>query len=325
MVRLRWLAALLLVLFLLGLAVRMNTETIGDREAVCDELRGLREQVVAKNGDDVALKKMIARLHGRWSFAATHAAVELGELSDLGESAVPDLIWALNCGNEFVEREAATAIGRIGPFASAAIPALIKKLSCETRDAGWFSAESLGKIGPAARVALPALERAAASTNMLMARDAQKAYCRIKYGTHEEILPKIQLLKSRVLANDQREESLKSLDEWIQTDDKFAVINAVQALGELRELAAPNVDSLIFAVNWVEPGVEMAALEALKQIGPAARKAIPVLRKKIASEPRSQDRVMKGGERDDFDDIPYPQRNVLVAARNLLEELESAE
>jgi HEAT repeat protein len=171
------------ILVLAALALRTQVETLGDRERIANRLRDLKARIEHDQNDISALNEIVEVLHGRWSFAQTYACGTLRELGPLARPALGDLIWALDCGNPFVEREAARALGDVSVGMPDAVPALMQKLRDEDDDAAWFAAESLGKIGRPAKPALSALERASRSDNQQMADSAKRALKRLE-GTN---------------------------------------------------------------------------------------------------------------------------------------------
>ncbi len=64
-----------------------------------------------------------------------YAATAIGELGPRGRIAVPNLVRALNCGNDLVEREAAIAIGKVAIGMPEAVEPLRRKIEYPKNDA----------------------------------------------------------------------------------------------------------------------------------------------------------------------------------------------
>ena len=155
--------------------VRQHIETPGDRRAIAARLRDLGHRYESNPQDVAAHDEIRAVLNGKWGFAQTYACGVIRELGTKGSAFIPDLIRALNCGDQFTEREAARALGTAAVGDPQPVPALIQKLSEERRDVGWFSAEALGNIGAPAISAIPALKAAASSRSPTMVTKAKSA------------------------------------------------------------------------------------------------------------------------------------------------------
>ncbi len=98
--------------------------------------------IAALDDADVAVRKI--------------AALELGELGDQAEQAVPKLFSMLS--NDEDSDFASGALREIDTAPVDAIPLLVASLGAEDRRTSFYSVSLLGKIGPPAREALPKLE-----------------------------------------------------------------------------------------------------------------------------------------------------------------------
>jgi HEAT repeat protein len=178
----KWLIWISIIAFVvvLGITVRMNIETRGDRIAVAEKLQSLKKEFLANPSNLAPLNEMVSYLNGNWSFARTYAVCTIGEIGPLAQPVVKDLIAALNCGDLFVEREAARSLGEVAVGMSEPVPYLIDKMQRPYRDSAWFSAQALGEIGEPALVAIPALEEASHSHVEVMAYRAEEALKKLK-------------------------------------------------------------------------------------------------------------------------------------------------
>jgi hypothetical protein len=143
------------------------------REA--QRMQELKQEVQKNPNNREALDEIVDYLNGNWVFSRQYAAGTLRQLGPLAKPAVPDLIRALNCGENVVEREAAIALGAVSVGMPDAVEPLRRKLTEFKRDVAWFAAESLGEIGKPALVAMPDLEEVAKSPVSNMADSAKRA------------------------------------------------------------------------------------------------------------------------------------------------------
>jgi len=250
------------------------------------------------------------------------AAFALGRIGPRAKDAVPSLIRSLKDENKHVRREAVWALGAIGPSAKAAVPALTKAIDDtmgtyigRELDINEVAIESLGKIGPGAVRAIPALIRrvredgchnSAASlakigpaalpalvrilkmevpfvevTDTVDERNADIAVREalgIELSTEEKKSVRSQKRKKR-----QRKRKKKHMERDWFSRIPHAQTCAVRALGLMGEpVAKQTVPILIQALD--EEYLQTSACEALANIGCAAKKAIPLLKKLLQSE-----------------------------------------
>jgi HEAT repeat protein len=157
--------------------------TIGDRKAISDRAKELADIVRSNphsNESQASLSKLIGILNGNWRFARCQAAYALGDLGDLASPAVPELMRAATCGDDFVEEASVDALSKIGPGAAPAVDLLIEKveLAMSSGSEGlesWHAVVALGNIGKPALKSVPVLERALKSTDRTLARHAQES------------------------------------------------------------------------------------------------------------------------------------------------------
>jgi len=202
--------------------------------------------------------------------AIGQAAEKLGEMGLEAGSAVPALTRLLHDRQVLVEfsvvRKVVIALGQIGPGAKSAVPRLIEMLGIEKPRGGPIVntccyrieiAEALWRITGDADLIVPTLE-------ML------KDYVNVRQAA-VRLLGKIGSLAEPALLR------------LLKGDDNVKREEAAKVLGTLRPTSKAIIDALTEAVqtegrdNW---WLRANSAEALGQIGPAAKKAVPVLVKR---------------------------------------------
>ena len=189
-------------------------------------------------------------------------------LAKIGRPAVPALAGALRAGTETAGIAAAYGLREIGEDAVDAVPALVEALKGRSRLVRDCAAWTLGVIGPAAAEAVPALIETIEGTGR---RDtgtrASAAFALGKIGAEAKAaVPALQDLLAR--------------GEGIAS--KVAAPAALHRLMDDKEMVTVMADAL------VDPDrrVRRAAADALGDLGPAAKSAVPALMKATTDEAR---------------------------------------
>ncbi|MBO0697738.1 MAG: hypothetical protein J2P46_05050, partial [Zavarzinella sp.] len=224
------------------------------------------------------------------------AAEALGAIGTAAKDAVEPLLKAIrddSRAGEYTRKAdaAATALGRIGKPAEPAIPVLIEMLSSEKAQ---YPAEALGRFGPAAKGALEPLRKLYPSTAPGDAIQAALAVTRIDPQATDGIDTLIDRLNSprTRFPEYERRDAAKALGRIGP--------RAKAALGPLRKLLDHRTDlsaraalavyrinpgdaaalgSLVRTLASDDPFGVSAACEGLAEIGPAAKEAVPELRR----------------------------------------------
>jgi HEAT repeat protein len=206
-------------------------------------------------------------------------------LARQGSAAVPALIEALEIKDGRVQAYAAKALKQIGPDAKQAAPALIevvKKHKDPTHVARLEAIAALGKIGPAAKDAVPTLieatkEKPPTSPVRLV---AVAALGQIGPDAKEAVPTLINLLG---------EEENKSGPVRIE---------AAKALGLIGSAAGREASAALVALveNKQLGPSRIVAINALAQLGPEAKNAVPAL-KKAAEDTELKDAATKALEK----------------------------
>lgn len=268
-----------------------------DRGADRLDRRAAGEALVAIGpGAVAAVPDLIALIPDKELEVADLAAEALGAIGPAAKDAVEPLLKAIrdDCrAGEYTRKAdaAATALGRIGKPAEPAIPVLIDMLSS---DKAQYPAEALGRFGPAAKGALEPLRKLYPSTAPGDAIQAALAVTRIDPQATDGIDTLIDRLNSprTRFPEYERRDAAKALG--------LIGPRAKAALGPLRKLLDHRTDlsaraalavyrinpgdaaalgSLVRTLAADDPFGVSAACEGLAEIGPAAKEAVPELRR----------------------------------------------
>ncbi len=186
-------------------------------------------------------------------------------LATLGAPAVPGLVAALK--HENVRDEVAHILGQIGPAAAPATEALANLVADKDEQTAHEATLALAKIGPGAKAAVPALVKALASGEG--PNTPAVAYTLGRIGPDaaaaEPALAKL----------------LKSSNTGVALAGAWALVQIRPASAEL---AAQTLPALTAGLAHREPLARLGAAEALGQLGPAAKTAVPALKKIVSDE-----------------------------------------
>jgi HEAT repeat protein len=158
-----------------------------DRKAISQhtkDLAGVIQDNPNSEQAQGALAELIGILNGDWRFARCQASYALGELGASAAPAVPDLMRAAICGDDFVEEASVRALSSIGNAAAPAVDLLIEKIefALSTSSDGletWHAADGLGNIGEPALKAIPVLKKALAAEDRKLADRASEALMKL--------------------------------------------------------------------------------------------------------------------------------------------------
>jgi HEAT repeat protein len=195
------------------------------------------------------------------------AAAALGVIGPEGAAAVPALLQALDDEDTTVRQEALTTLGRIGPAARAAVPVLLHALRDKDTDYRVLTLQALGGIGPENEAVVPTLVK------MLLDDDREK----MRF-TATGIL---KTFGSKARA------AIPELARGLKRNDVGVRNAAAAVLGSIGPEALPQ---LLTVVRDPERDIRQTVNEALRNMGPKARDAIPVLTEVLKSEDNFEDR-----------------------------------
>jgi HEAT repeat protein len=202
---------------------------------------------------------------------ATDNAEAVAALADVGteaRAAVPALIAALKHKDQAVREGARRALASIG---TPAVTALIDTLKGENGDVSTLAAEALSMVHPRPREAVPALRDALKKDPSRV--EAAVALVRIDPKQAGEVVP--------------------VLIEELKTEDQKRRLAAIHALRQIGAASKPAVHVLVERLK--ERELATPVLDALCEMGPAARDAVPALLA-LLREPGQEDSAGLVGE-----------------------------
>jgi HEAT repeat protein len=210
-------------------------------------------------------------------------------LGSIGSPAVPALVAVLRDEKEASRRSSAVmALGQMGPAARAAVPALRAALQDEEEGVRGAAIYALANVAPSSPEVVPALVKDLQSDNI--GRQLRAVWKLAEVGeAARPALPALRLalrdpeqqvrLKAAVpllrLAGDQQALDLLLHDAADHSPNYRG--GALVALGEVGPAAKKAVPLLIRCLRDPEPFTHLFAAEALGKIGPDAGAAIPAL------------------------------------------------
>jgi hypothetical protein len=166
----------------------------------------------------------------------------------------PGLVSALRSSNYSLGRSASYRLGDMGAQASGALSVLIDMLNDVDPNVREGAARTLGEFGPSAATSVPSL--------IGLVNDPDTS---VKYAV------------ITALGNIRDPQAVPVLLNLLQIDDDYLKQIAIEALGKMKEDAAPAVPELAKAVKDDSYSVARAAVDALTEIGPKAKEAVPTL------------------------------------------------
>ena len=191
------------------------------------------------NGDGISIQD----LHHQDEAQAIRAAYQL---SEMGQSAIPDLLSAVRDPDGIARQNATYGLAAMG---EAAVDPVVELIAHEDPAVRISGIETLGDLGLDATDALDQLIKTASDNNPAIRRASTDAL---------GLVGQCSTTAASALA-----ENLKDDDVWVKR-------NASLALARLGELAEPVTPSLITALKDENRYVRANSLEALRRIGTSA-------------------------------------------------------
>jgi HEAT repeat protein len=234
--------------------------------------------------------------------ARAAAAEDLRQLGETARAAAPALRAALRDSDVRVRIFAAAALGTIDPSDRHGVPVLTATLGSWDPDVRGEALAALAALGPGAADALPKLLAAVADRDKHVRSAAAFALGHVGPGAREhgaprsDVVPALAGVLRRAADPDVRMWTLRALlrfgpDAWAAAAELRASLNrdppGEYAADLLARLQPPAVDLLTDALQDPEcPGLR-AVLDALSDLGPEARDAVPSLLRTLQhTEPR---------------------------------------
>lgn len=175
----------------------------------------------------------------------------------------PGLVSALRSNNDSLRNSAGYSLSQMGAGGSQAVPVLIEMLKDVDPIARQSAARTLGLFGGSAKEAVPDLIAIVDDPDHEVKTEVIRA---LGYIGDTQAVP--------VLMDVLKEQLEAGTDQYAGYSDTSTTI---QALGAMKEAAAPALPLLIEAVKSEDYSTASSALDALEAIGPAAREAVPTL------------------------------------------------
>lgn len=220
-------------------------------------------------------------------------AEALGRIGSVSKPVMAALQEALKDKAGDVRVNAAFALGRIGPRAKDAVPSLIEVIKDDrfiNRDHRYASIKALGRIGPAAKAAIPTLIKLRQGKEPEAVK-ATLALCTV--AAEKKHLPLlIEILTEKKYRHlDEIHETIASTLHKIGQPAVPKLITSLSQKGDkdrwvvvglLATIGKPAVPALIAALQGKQ--LRLGAVEALLEIGPDAKAAMPVLTAAMKSD-----------------------------------------
>jgi HEAT repeat protein len=212
------------------------------------------------------------------------AAVALGLIGTPAEEVVPALVGALRDANPVVRQRAADALGEVGSPARQAVPALAALLDDEHTDVAGAACTALARIGDAG--AATALLRTMQGNRGPVADAAGRALAHLGPAA-KEVVPAVlkflsgsekEVIRARFVLQVLGPVALPGLIQALGDAEPSNRRAAAEMLGVIGPVARPAVPALAAALQDKTPRVALDAAWALARIDPTrAQVAVPLL------------------------------------------------
>ena len=251
----------------------------------------------------VVLAKLEVALEDPHRDVKLHAARALGGLGERAQAAAPALCALLDGNDEDLARTAAEAVGRLGEAGGPCTESLARLLGPDFEEPLQLAAAAaLRRVGPNARAAIPALEKALRDGTAKVRAGALNALARVVEDETATLKRLTDLLGDREsgvrLAS---MELLGAFGEKAQAavprlfdrlDDRY---DRAAAFGALEKIRPSSVPTLVNALFHRERFVRGYACNRLRELGAAAKDAIPTL--EILVKDEREERVRDAAKR----------------------------
>jgi HEAT repeat protein len=266
-----------------------KAETDAEQVAASIAIRSFGPDAVA------AVPKLVEMLDDRSPDFRALVYSTLHELGPVAKGAVPDLIKMLKEKHPRNTQFAIWLLGSIGPDAKEAVPEMVKFL--DTREYRDDAANALCSIGPGAKDAIPALRRA-----LLDAVSPQPSVCNVSGDTLDRLhqlgpdaVPMLRDLvtfatpKDRIhaitalgLIGPGAAKAAPQVAEFLKHDDLELRLEVAIALCRIEK----NLKSVAVLAEFLTEKASLAfpAAEALAELGPDAKDALPALKMALMHE-----------------------------------------
>lgn len=269
------------------------SETV--RLKVAELIKDMRKEDTRKL---VAILADVLKAEKSVQVRATVAAA-LGKVGEYAKTILNGMAEALKDPEPTVRAAVAEALGRIGDDAKGAVPALKPLLKDADAGVRLSAAFALGRVGPDGATAVPELSAAlagdtetavrkeAARAFALMGLDAKAAVPALTKGLREDKSEEVRQQAALALGKmrgETRDAAPAMVEALKQDSDKTVRIFVAHALGDsLGDGLRAYVKDLADALDKEGEGdVRVAIIQELGALGPAAKDALPALKKRVA-------------------------------------------
>jgi HEAT repeat protein len=292
------------------------------------EVNRLAARCIPQIEHNLKVAALIDKLRDRQPQVRADAADELFQLGRGARAAVPALVKVMmDDPDTYVRQRAIVAMWEIGPEAKAAVPKLISLLKNKKapEDLRWCAAIALEQIGPAAQEAVPALVEVLETEGPQLKKGAVVALAELG-GNHKEVVPallkaldypdvSVQAGAAGALAAlaGAPETSVPAIVRLVKKyhgwqgpgakDPRLAFVRTLGGFGCHGKLAVP---SLVDILNDEQEdfSLRLTILEALAEIGPEAKAAVPALQALL----HVRDPALRSKAREVLKAIDKPER-----------------
>jgi hypothetical protein len=218
---------------------------------------------------------------GAWSLAA------------IGAEGVPPLMELLTNPSPRLRCRAAVALGLTGGAAEPAVPALIKRMDDPDINTRWEAADALGCIGRRADLAVPVLIKTLEDPSSAMRNIAVKSLGDFGEGATNAIpgllafFPSddgrineaVALALSKISPDTTAKHIIPGLLRKLQDSNPYFQSEAVATLGQMKLVPDLAIPALIGLADHTNANIRYSAGFWLGSFGPAAKAAVPTLRR----------------------------------------------
>jgi len=216
----------------------------------------------------------------RIEFAQSRAAYYLIHLADTHLSsvriAIPELVSLLENSNHNTRFSAGIALSGFGTNAAPAIPVIENLLNEHPEKIHDIMLRLMEKCGPGAARALPTLGNCLASSNGLISIGCARTLWRLDPSQAALVRPVAR--------------------KWTEAKDAGVRIESASLLWRMDRNPLPVVPVLIQLLKEDDHPFDYRSILLLKEIGPGATNAIPVLSERLKRKPRNEPFFLKAAD-----------------------------
>lgn len=236
------------------------------------------------------LRALANAIKDKEEYVAQIAVVAIEQMGTAAESILPELIDVFNTLESDKKSFMTSIFGHLGPKATTAVPAMMSLLDSPNQLVRGNTAVALGQIGPSAKKATPALRNALRDESPFVRAHASLALWRI--GKDKDVIP-VLIQVTQTSHEFGPRAAIHSLGE-IGPDAKSAVPQLRKLLEDRKVMTVSAAAIALWKIEKYEPSIGVLgelvqsyddrwSADALGDIGPEAKDAIPALLKGVQS------------------------------------------